>query len=137
MSSLATMCPRPTRCPSNETTRTASAVVYMMRSGDILWESRAMGGQMILDLIRRLGTSPLLDASISALIASFHALHHEGARQRALLRYGNALGVLRVAMQDAAQSIPAKIYSILVMIRCQVRPAILFCRLDLSSSRTV
>ena len=79
-----------------------------------------MGGDFMMEVLRRLGTSQVLDAAISAFVASFKAVCPYGNREKALVLYGNALGALRVAMQDPTQSIATKIYSILLVSRCQV-----------------
>jgi hypothetical protein len=109
----------------------AASLAHLLGTQDIKYDAPAFGGQFMADLPRRVGSSPLLDATVSAAVASYHAIVHRGAaastsqelQQKAFTCYGAALQALRSAMEayevDSPQAIPTRIYSILLISFCQ------------------
>ena len=116
---------------NNETTRLAASLAYVIGSQDIKYDTRSFGGDFLADLPRRVGCNPLLDAAVSAAVASYHAVVHRTAipsssqdlQQKAFVRYGAALEALRRAMEtiehDAPLAIAHRMYAIVLISYCQ------------------
>ncbi|KAM5341529.1 hypothetical protein ACJ41O_014560 [Fusarium nematophilum] len=102
----------PRRSPSNDRTRTTSALVCILEIDDQRYDIRTYGAYFIPDLPRRLGSNSTLDASISALVASYNAVQLKQPKQNALTLYGTALKALRESLQDPTQSVAIKMEAV-------------------------
>ncbi|KAI8714163.1 hypothetical protein NCS52_01135700 [Fusarium sp. LHS14.1] len=112
-----TASPRPS--PSNETTRTASNLVSLLEIQDVRYNLRHFGGPYCMELLHLLGTNTALDASISALIASYRATQCNQSRVEALTRYGTAMKLLRTSLTGTDSSILQKIFTVINVSLCQ------------------
>ncbi|KAH7152629.1 hypothetical protein EDB81DRAFT_930933 [Dactylonectria macrodidyma] len=111
--------PSPRHSPSNETTRVVSSLVFFLGVDDIRYGIRALGGDFITDLPRRVGSSQTLDTSVRAILASYQTLQYQGSKVEALARYGDALTALSTCLQDPKQSFATKIYTVYNINVCQ------------------
>ncbi|KAF5024066.1 hypothetical protein F66182_3862 [Fusarium sp. NRRL 66182] len=94
------------RSPSNERDSMASALVQIIELQDPRYDISTYGW-FVKDLPRHIGSSPPLDAAITAFVAGFNTLHNQAGKVHALGRYVHALTSLRQALQDP-KSISAK-----------------------------
>ncbi|KFA52563.1 hypothetical protein S40293_07638 [Stachybotrys chartarum IBT 40293] len=108
----------PTPPPSNESTHVVAGWVHILGIHDIRYDVRTFGGTYLQELPRRMGSSRAMDASISALVASYNAVHLKTSKVEALARYGDALASLRRGLHDS-QPIASKIYTIYNIYVCQ------------------
>jgi len=109
----------------------AAALVHVLGTRDIKYDTRSFGGEFFENLPRRVGCSPLLDATISAAVSSYHAVVSRAAtpsasqnqQQKAFMHYGTALQALRSAMEKfddrAPLAITHRMYAIILLSYCQ------------------
>ena len=125
--------PRPRRTLSNDKTLMAASLVHVLSFEDSKHDVLQSGGQFFLDLPARIGHSPMLDASIKALVSSYHYIHHHNLDRETLATYGNALEHLRVGMLDPSCSVAHKLYAIILIGYCQVSSTLI---LKMSKSKS-
>ncbi|KAJ3529561.1 hypothetical protein NM208_g9701 [Fusarium decemcellulare] len=110
----------PKRSPSNEMTRTRSAFVYILGVNDVRYDVGNLAGNYIFETPARIGSDPALDASVSALIASYNALRLKQSKLSSMEQYGAALNALRGTLQDPRRSLETKIQTVSTMYLCQI-----------------
>ncbi|KAM0438617.1 hypothetical protein ACHAPT_001369 [Fusarium lateritium] len=110
--------PAPKRSPSNCKTRVASSLVHILGIEDIRYDLRAFGGKLIPDLPPQLGSSPALDACVSAMVALYRSRQYHQSKVEALTKYGEALAATRKSMDDPAESVVTKMRTVSVMYIC-------------------
>jgi hypothetical protein len=70
---------------------------------------------------QRLGTHPALDASASALVCAYPAVYSRQPSREALTRYGHALRVLRISLDNpSSENIVETLCAIYFLLICQV-----------------
>lgn len=112
--------PSMSRTPSNETTSTAAALVHILEVQDIRFDIRAVGGTLIGELPAQLGTSPELDAAVSAVVALYNSRQFKLQNVGALKRYGKALMATRRALEKKDTDPVLTMQTMLMVYACQV-----------------
>ncbi|KAI8654665.1 Zn(2)-C6 fungal-type domain-containing protein [Fusarium keratoplasticum] len=110
--------PTPRRSPSNGKTRVASSLVHILGIEDIRYDLRAFGGKLIPDLPQQLGSSPALDACVSAMVALYRSRQYQQSKVDALSKYGEALAATRKSIQDPSEPVVTKMRTVSVMYIC-------------------
>ncbi|PKY09391.1 hypothetical protein P168DRAFT_324356 [Aspergillus campestris IBT 28561] len=98
-----TRAPTPRFLPSSETNAIANAFVCMMEVTDVRYDISCYGG-FLKQVPSRLGTSPVLDASVTALTHASAALYTRQDHVEVFQKYGHGLSVLRTALSNAHES---------------------------------
>lgn len=112
--------PSMSRTPSNETTATAAALVHILEIQDIRFDIRSFGGTLIGELPARIGVSPELDATVSAVVALYNSRQFKLQSVGALVTYGNALTATRRALEKKDVSPVLTMQTMLMIFVCQV-----------------
>lgn len=98
-----TRSPTPRFLPSSETDAIANAFVCMMEVTDVRYDISCYGA-FLKQVPSRLGNSPVLDASVTALTHASAALYTRQDHAEVFQKYGHGLSVLRTALSNAHES---------------------------------
>ena len=106
---------------SNDTTWLISSFITGLEVKDPRFDL-ACYGIFLPDIPKRLGSHPALDASASALICAYPAVHGRLPSCDALVKYGRALHVLRSSLDNPdGERIIEVLCAIYFLLICQVR----------------
>jgi hypothetical protein len=109
------------RSPSNETTKIASAFIFILEVTDLRYDLSCYG-PFLKDIPKRLGSNTALDASVNVLTSAFSSLYTRQQSLETLSRYVNALKALRICLNDPSQAWTANtLCAIYLLLICQVR----------------
>lgn len=98
-----TRSPTPQFLPSSQTDAIANAFVCMMEVTDVRYDISCYGA-FLKQVPSRLGNSPVLDASVTALTHASAALYTRQDHAEVFQKYGHGLSVLRTALSNAHES---------------------------------
>lgn len=109
------------RILSNKTTTVTGAFISVLEVKDTRYDI-GVYGNFLAEIPRRLVTSAALDASVSAIAASYVSMYSGEKSVETLERYGKGLKALRVALNDPKEANSANtICAFYLMMICRVR----------------
>ena len=108
------------RSPSNETTIMATALIHILEVKNLGYDIRAFGIRLMSGLPLEIGKSQELDTCISGLVALYKNTHSTPPSSDALVKYGRALKVTRMSLENPSASVALKLKLITILGACQV-----------------
>jgi hypothetical protein len=112
---------RPSFALTNEATLLTSSFAFNLEVKDPRFDLSCYG-IFLPEVPKRLGSHPALDASASALISAYPCVYRQQPSREALMKYGRALRVLRLSLDDPDSSkIIETLCAIYFLLICQVR----------------